>query len=399
MGFFDRLLGRDKFHRSGWSSIMESRWAATTTTFLQEVGVALALPDAEVLALNDQKQELRGTLLGYTLHVSILNIGSIGDISFRYAAIQGPYIDLEYDPDMKVDPTNVKPFDPSDRRIVLGPQVFVEGSSADEEAATFKKLPQELQERVIRDMRRLRIRYFRSRREEFDITMHDDPREGVSDPVQWLADTLRLAADVTKARGALPVGQGPLHSSAERKPPPTKDVEAIARGLANEIAKQVIGAKVVEREDDDCIDVRWTEGGVPVRIAIDHDFDHLEIEALARGAKGGFSLIFDPEITREAKTGGAIDPWDEDRFEFFGRSVFVNGKEAQVRAEASVLNALNPSLLGELVCLAEKRHATIDLDEEKLDVCLCEATQVTDRGAEAISVARLLARVASALPR
>lgn len=412
MGFFDRLLGRQtvksvngkdvkSFHRGGWNSIIESRGPATTTAFLENVGAVAGVSDMEVVALNDHKQELRGKLAGYTICVSVMNSGSMGDIAFRYSQIEGPYIDLEYDPDMKVDPTGITPFNPSDKKIVLGPKVFVEGSSAEEEAAAFRKLPKELQERVVTDMKRLRIRYFRSRREEFDITMHDDPggEDGAPDPVHWMADTLTLAAEVTKARGGLPVGQGKVFTSAERKPPPDKDVPAIARDLANHIAKQLIGAKVVEREEDDCIDVRWAESGIPVRIAIDHDFDHVQIEAMAKGAKGEFSLIFDPEITREAKTGSNLDPWDEDKYEFFARSVFVNGKESEVRAQAAILHSLNPSLLGELVVLAEKREATIDLDDGKLDLVLCECTHVTDRGAEAIAVARLLARLASALPK
>lgn len=408
MGWFDRLLGREKvkaphgeelkgFSKRGWTAISEEKRAATTHEYLEMVAAALGISQPVVVpAPQSHSADLRGSASGFPLKITVSYNGSIEDIAFRYADTKLESIDLEYDPQMPAAPVAVEPWDASDKQVILAPQIFTEGSDAEQEAAQFRELPRELQQRVLSEIRRLRIRYFRSRREEFGITLHDNAIE-VAEPVQWLVDVMSLALEVAGARGAVPPGQARAKAGAVVPP----NVGKIGMELATKISRAVIGAKLVKRPNEEKLDVRWTEGSVPVRVVVDLDFEDLEVEVRVEDLGGSFHLYFDPEVSVEQHPDTG-DPWDDfDRHVFFAKSVYVHGAESTARREAAMLKALGPSLLDELVRTMEELGIDIlGLEDQLLSAALGDLEDLPpDADTRAIRVARLLARVARELPR
>lgn len=409
MGWLDKLLGREvvdaangtTFSKRGWDSVSDERRAATTRLYLEALGKQLGVENQQVVPRpQDHEADLRGTLRGFPLRVRVSYSGSIGSVELKIGDTGHDFIDLEHDPEMAETPPQVDAFDESEKQVMVGPRVFFEGSSAEEEAALFRALPAELQERVVREMVRLRIRYFRSRCDDFDITMWDEASER-NEPVAWLADTLRLAVDVTVARGQVPPGQ------EAKVPQPVERAEAKreptdwARRVADSIGKQVLGAKIIENQDEEDIEVRWIESGVPVRIVVDYDFDDFDIEARVDGITADLALQYDEDVTiAPSRTGGGDDPWDQlEHHVFFAKHVFVCGTEALARSQAAMLRSLAPSLLDELVRTVETGKHDVWIDDEVLQTNIDDADEVTDGGAAAVRIAKLLARVAKALPR
>ena len=408
MGWLDKLLGREvvddangtTFSKRGWDSASEERRVATTRLYLEALGRQLGVDDQQVVPRpRDHEADLRGTLRGFPLRVRVSDSGSISSIELKIGDTGHEFIDLEHDPEMAEAAPQVDAFDESEKQVMVGPRVFFEGSSAEEDAALFRTLPAELQERVIHEMVRLRIRYFRSRCDELDITMCDDARER-NEPVAWLADTLRLAIDVAVARGQVPPGQEATVPRAAERAEAKREPTDWARRVADSIGKQVLAAKIIENRDDEDIEVRWIESGVPVRIVVDYDFDDFDIEARADGMTAELSLQYAEDVTIEPSSTGGDDPWDRsDHHVFFAKHVFVSGTEALARSQAAVLRSLATSLLDELVRTVETGKCDVWIDDEVLQTNIDDADEVTDGGAAAVRIARLLARVAKALPR
>lgn len=408
MGWLDKLLGREvvdadngtTFSKRGWESVSEERRVATTRLYLEALGRQLGVENQQVVPRpQDHEADLRGTLRGFPLRVRVSYSGSISSIELKIGDTGHEIIDLEHDPEMTETAPQVDAFDDSEKQVMVAPRVFFEGSSAEEEAALFRKLPAELQERVIREMVRLRIRYFRSRHDEVDITMWDEASER-NEPVAWLADTLRLAIDVTVARGQVPPGQEATVPRAVERAEAKREPTDWARRVADSISKQVLGAKIIENRDDEDIEVRWIESGVPVRIVVGYDFDDFDIEARADGMTAELSLQYDEDVTIEASSPGEVDPWGQnDHHVFFAKYVFVSGTEARARSQAAMLRSLPTSLLDELVRTAEIAKCDVWIDDEVLQTNIDDADKVTDGGAAAVRIATLLARVAKALPR
>lgn len=408
MGWFDKLLGREvvdadegtTFSKRGWDSASDDRRVATTRLYLEALGRQLGVENQQVVPRpQDHDADLRGTLREFPLRVRVSYSGSLSRVELKIGETGHGFIDLEYDPDMAETAPQVDAFDESEKQVMVAPRVFFEGSSAEDDAALFRELPVELQERVTREMVRLRIRYFRSRSDELDITMLDEPRER-NEPVAWLADALRLAVDVTLARGQVPPGREATVPRVVERAEAKREPTDWARRVAESIGKQVLGAKIIENREAEDIEVRWIESGVPVRIVVDYDFDDFDIEARVDGVTTDLSLQYDEDVTVAPTREGGGDPWDESEHHvFFAKHVFVSGRESLARSQAAVWRSLGTSLLDDLVRTVETHACGVWLDDEVLQANVDGADEVTDGGAAAVSIARLLARVAKALPR
>ena len=175
-----------------------------------------------------------------------------------------------------------------------------------------------------------------------------------------------------------------------------KDAEAFAHGIAEQIA----GARVVPRENDKAIDVRFKEGSVPVRIVLDVQFDDLEVSARAEDVSGTFDLFFDPKVDIDASPEEK-DEWDEvEQDIFLGKSIFIRGSAASVAQQAALLRGLPTALLDELLAtISSSNLPHVGLEDGVIEVKICDLSTVGDDGQTAIRTARVLGRVAGALPR
>jgi len=405
MGFWGRFFGyesdksaddaarpkpaRNRFAR-GWESDSEDKQQATTGEFLDELGRALDLAEATIVPRpTDRDSDLRGTLQGFPLKVRVEWDGDVRDVVFKCADTGLEFIDLEYDPALPAKAPEVDPFEPSEKQVILGPGVYVEGSSADREAALFRTLPGDLQARIIHMMRDYNVLYFRSRDDEFDITLREsDLAEWNGDPVIRLKSILAIAAEMHLERGARPPSA--IQGVAKGRP--------LAEVLAPKIAARIPGAKIVTREQEHRIDIRWSEQDVPVRLALDWEFDDLEIQVSATGVAGEFSIEYDSDVTIDEPTSG--DPWDAPHHHpFLAKNTFVTGREAKARAEAAIVQSIDGELLARLIETCERHEMWLTLEEELLHTVFDDMSHVGDEGAEAIRVASLLAQVAKGLPR
>jgi hypothetical protein len=387
MGFFSKLFGGgDKVAPPFSPTASPEQRSAAAKQLLEQVAALLQLGSA-VVATREDDAELRGTLRGFPLRLVVDSRGSIDDADLRYEG-DLEYIDLDYDPELEraAPQPDVEPWDKSDKRIFIGPGVFSSGSSCAKEVAEFRKLEPALQQRTIDEMRRLRIRYFRSRREEHNLHFYDD-LEDVAEPAKWLADAFALAADVAQARGAVPPGT----------PRPSKHDRAYASALelARQIAARIPSARVVERKNDARIDVRWSECETPVRLVVD---DSLDASVSARvDSEASFELYYNPEVVIEAEPE-QTDEWDDvARKIFFGRSVYLDESRSVVAKQAAILRALPPAALTELVeAMLAHEIEDVSLGDGVLEL---EVDASDDGGVLAITLAGMLARVATALPR
>jgi hypothetical protein len=191
MGWFDRVFGGPK----GFASTSADERTRVATAFLNDVVARTGIVDAVISPPVDDELILRGALQGLALEVTLRSWGQLTELTLRYDAELG-FIDLEFDPELDPDPALAP-----DDQLVVAPGVFLEGSGAQDELHAFEQLPVALRRRVLADLARLRIRYFRSRTHEHTMTVHDEVPE-VADPVTWLASILQLGADVAIARGA-----------------------------------------------------------------------------------------------------------------------------------------------------------------------------------------------------
>lgn len=367
-------MGRD----AATAAPAEARgWDADTpaiaTAVLQAVGTALPVDDAKIVDRpHDREVDLRGSMRGFPLKVTLDYTGHCRDLTLKYANTGLRFIDLEYNPALPDQLPDVEPWEPSETQVVLGPKVFVEGSDAELEATDFRALPAALQAHVLGELVRLRIRYFRSRPDELDITMHDDVRD-VADPVPWLVDTLRLALEVTAGRRAVT----PVAAVAEQASRSQAIADA-ATTLAEAIQAQLVGATIVVRDEDACIDVRWTEGIVPVRIVLDVDFDDIDLQVRATGVAGSFDLESDFDGAPLTRADG--DVWN-----------------AAAR-QAAMLRKVGTALVDEIVASMEELSIDhVSLHDEQLDATVGEISTTRDGGAAAIRMTKLLARVAAQL--
>lgn len=407
MGLLDFLKGKNPDGTPRWS---RWDWASTPETMLPFARAVLEkaaslLGAADVKWLSEQYAvELRGTVDGLPLRVKMGFNGSVQELKVSYPRVGvETFIDLEHDPDAR------PPRAESEGRAEVAPGIFCEGASAAEEAGRFRELPADLQARVIGEIRRLRIRYFRSRPEAHEVMLFDEAK-GQADPPRWLADAIRIAVDVAKARGAVPPSMAPKKQRPKQEPKPEPEDPTGKAGwkaslsLAAKIAAQAPGAKVVERSKDEEIDVLLAEGeGAPLRIVLDASFENVQAAAAAEGLSGELDLEFDFEVEPD----DAKEPADEEDEEdeavqslFFGRCVYLSGTAEEVGRQAALLRALPRALLDELIrALEEGRFCYLFLDRGELRADLGDLKDVADDGADALAVARLVGRVATALPR
>ena len=375
---------------------------AATRRFLKGLARRADIADVRVAAGEDPSTgELRGTVRDLPLRVAV---SGSGDVELEFLHEDGlDFMDLEYDPQRENAPEPVlPPWGDKKRPPVVGPGVRVSDGGA--ELAAFRALPSELQERLVTDLRQHRVRYFRSRPDRLTVTFLDSLDE-LRDAEAAVARVLDLGREVATARGARPPGatdpapldaQTPFRGWAQ-----LSEDEQWARTLSfgRVLAEQIPGARLVERRDDDTVEVRWKEGGCAVRIVLVACFGNLEVAARAPGVEACFDLLHDPDVAPDDAT--PADEWDTpDRFVFFARNTYVQGTEALTRREAAVLHALPAQLRDALVQAVETAPlGRVSLDEGVLEASAGELVNLRDGGQQARELARLLARVAEALPR
>jgi hypothetical protein len=384
MGFFDRLLGKKAepsggFDKRTWEVNNDTKRAANSWTYLEAIAAGVRAEDVKITP-QPSTTKLRATVRGFPLEVEIGNTGELRESRLAIGDTNHPYLDIDFDPD-------ATPSGPA-----IGTNVAV---GSDDELEQFKTLPTELQSRIVQEMRRLRIQFLRSHTSEFDITMHDTPKVPL-DPIAWLVDTITLAVDIIVARGQVPPGKESTVPRWERikEPPPW------VRTIAQSIASKVIGGKIVEKLGDADFEVCWTEDGVPARIRIDYQYNLLDLEVRADGVTGDIFLEYDEDVTpQEADEGD--DPWsEEDVTVFFAKYLYLEDTPAVTKAHAALLHSLGPALLGELVKTLEKNKLGFYLDDQVASTdTIANNEPIKDGGAEAVRIAKLLARVAKALPR
>jgi hypothetical protein len=415
VNFFNRLFGRDAASptspgpdaRGGgpvaalrrWDDLDDEARKAARTALLERVASRAGLEKPRVhVPRGGDDVELRATARGVPLRVELSWSGGV-EVEFKYASRVG-FIDLEYAP--AEDDDDEEPWSESDRRVLLAPRIFVDGSSCNEEAAAFRRLPGPLQARVLDAIARLGIRYFRSRPSVHTVMAWKDLKD-MPDPEAWLVEAIALSSDVIEARlggRAAPPG----HGGAARPFSAVEGDEDATWGAAEaylaRLALGLPGARVVPRREEDEIDLRWTEAGVPVRVVLDVDASGVRVGALADGVEAELSLLRDPDATLDEPASD--DPWappPETKL-FLSRDVFLSGTEAATRREAAVLDRLPRSLLDELVAAMERHDLSdIDLEAGQLLTFPCDLVDLDEDGATVIGLARLLSRVAAALPR
>ena len=208
MGWFANLFGADR--REG-----ETRASAKARRFLEQAAALAKLEAVRVIASDEFTAELRGTLYGLDVRVITDEDYRLRACGMRYSGGEREFIDLDYDPDLERRGTALalEPWDASDEVIHLAPGISIDGSSAKREVAAFRALPQALQDRVLREMKRLQISSFRSRPDEHDTMVGEDGNTRAN-PAQWLADILTLQADVARARGKQPFRAAPGEGDA-----------------------------------------------------------------------------------------------------------------------------------------------------------------------------------------
>src|SRR4051794_29007200 len=222
MGFFDKLLGRDPAPPNPadaakiWDEGDDAARNALTRSVLEQAAVLAKLADATVYAeKHDGNFDLRGTVHGLPIRVQMDSSGSVRDLEVKHAKLNVSYIDLEYDAELPAHGSTSAPaWSPGEQKLFLAPRVYLEGTSAEKEAAAFRRLPAELQARVLALMPRANILYFRSRYDSVELTIRGDGRNH-ADPVRWLADMLVAAGEVAVARGARPPGTPKAATAAD----------------------------------------------------------------------------------------------------------------------------------------------------------------------------------------
>lgn len=375
---------------------------AAIRRFLKALARRAGVADARVAAGEEASTgELRGTSRDLPLRVVV---SGSGDVELEFLHEDGlDFMDLEYDPQRENAPEPVlPPWGDKKRPPVVGPGVRVSDSGT--ELAAFRALPSELQERLVTDLRQHRVRYFRSRPDRLTVTFLDSLDE-MRDAEAAVTRVLDLGREVATARGARPPGATDTASFDAKTPfrgwARLSQDEQWARAVrfGQVLVDQLPGARLVERRDDDVVEVRWKEGGFPVRIALRVLFETLEVAARAPGVEACFDLLHDPEVTPNGET--PADAWDTpDRFVFFARNTFLQGTEALIRREAAVLYALPAQLRDALVRTVENAALErVTLNEGVLEVSAGELAKIQDGGQQARELARMLVRVAEALPR
>ncbi len=381
----------------GWHSGAEETRARTTAAYLAAVGQRAGVAGALVIPRpEDYGSALAGTLHGFPLQLTITDVGSTtGALGLRYA-LAAPGFDLEYDPEWAKDVADDEHEAP--HRVFLSPNIFVEREEADEEADAFRELPAELQARVLAGMVTHRIRYFRSRNDELNLTLWDEPRDA-TDAVGSMVATLLLAADVARARGATPRGRAAKQVQPRHPFKGEGTLQQLGSAFAGTVAAQVPGSRVVERKNDDCIDVRWMDGRSNVRLVINLDEVELHVAVLADGVRGEVTLRYDPEVSIEQNVSD--DDWDRaHQYVFFGPSTFVAGPEAIAREQAAILQAVPAELLDALVAqMSSLEIGEVHFANGMLRACVFDLNDIDDDGDAALVFASVVARVAEALPR
>jgi len=183
----------------GWKARSDKERIQTTNGFLDGVVAKAGITDV-VVAHEPERQlvALRGKLEGFPLELELSNWSRINEVTLRYHS-ELEWICLEYDPELG---STTLPED-AEPQLVVAPGVYLEGDDAAKELLDFQQLSASLQRRVLDDMVRLRIKYFWSRRVDFIVSVHDEAVD-VPENERWLATILKLAAEVSRARGAVP---------------------------------------------------------------------------------------------------------------------------------------------------------------------------------------------------
>ena len=417
MGFFDFLFGGKKGPSAllrNFAELLPAARMMASEQLLGQVAQQLGLQGAQIKQIpEDYAVSLRGEVDGIKYRIKI-DVGGSPDIELKYPGHDLEYIDIEHDPEVTGGPGDEEDaFEQSEERHFLAKGVYIEGSSSKKELAHFRALPEALQQKVIAAILNCRIRYFRSRREEHDTDLYQEVGDR-EDPVAWLVEALGISLEIARHRianeepkatkggkDAKPGGRkGPLRGYTDLDEDERwKAVESYAATL--DLVKSG-RAQVVPRKNDEEIDVRFTEQGVPMRFVFDVSFDDFEIHALAEGVGGRFHLICDDDVALENEAP-AEDAWSStgERRIFLANHVFVSGSDADVRAEVATLRALPAETLAALLgALTDRKIEAAVLDDGSLHTVICDL-EVADEGAvaHALGVAGLFARVVTSLPR
>ena len=171
--------------------------------FLEEVARTADAQQTRVeLAPEARQAELHGLLRGIAFRIAVSYAGTVDAFELHTGATHVP-VELEYDPGFeKPSPSaQLDAWAAAEKRHALAPGVYVAGASADAQLQAFRRLPDPLQRRVLSEMRRSRIRAFRSVREEHHNTLCDALSQH-PEPVQLLVSVLQLSVDFAHARAA-----------------------------------------------------------------------------------------------------------------------------------------------------------------------------------------------------
>lgn len=203
MGPYDHSGDAKAFWQKAFAQDELAQQGPRVRDFLEEVARTADARETRVELVPAARQaEIHGSLGGITFRIAVSYAGAVDAFELHTGATEMPF-ELEYDPGFeKPSPSaRLDTWAASEKRHVLAPGVSIAGTSADAQLEAFRQLPDPLQRRVLSEMRRSRIRAFRSLREEHHNTLCDTLSQH-PDPVQLLVSVLQLSVEVAHARGS-----------------------------------------------------------------------------------------------------------------------------------------------------------------------------------------------------
>ena len=130
----------------------------------------------------------------------------------------------------------------------------------------------------------------------------------------------------------------------------------------------------------------------------------IQASAFAEGVGGDFSLVRDlslsNDLTQDAQdTSGDWNEADH-RPIYFGRGIFVYGADEQKKQEAALLRPVPSDVMDALTtAMHELELEDVSFGDKEIITTISDFDHLDDDGAAAVRMAKILARVAAALPR
>ncbi len=375
--------------------------AERAKVFLGRLGETVKISSADIRSYHptSTEVELRGEVESMPLYMKIRSDGDVDDLKLTYSAALWP-MDVSFDRNAKKN--EVPEEDEEERRYFHGPDVYVDGKSGEVE---FRALPDELRREIIETMRLQRIRWIRSSKDEVEITMVDHVNKEHS--IERVASAIALAIKLTRVRIV-------LHHRKPKAMQRSKDdiegfgsLRGMAFGRGNEkmvkvddfvegVLAKVPAARIVDRDEEQRTEIRWTEGNVPTRVAVEireDSFPTVTAGVRLQGVSSAFALNFDPLVRASSEDE---DGWAEsERKVFFDKTVFVSS--ATTSDDAAFLQSLPPDALLALVELCKSAQQSIVLEEQVLSMDVGLLFDHAD-GARAIHAATTLAKAGARIP-